>query len=259
MDRKQDETVWCEFMKLSPYGKPQTTQIMVCAVIALVVFGVLKWWVGMGVVVAVALALLSFFRDPEREIPQGKGEVVAPADGVVTSVHDVEHFEAFGGGAKCIRIFMSVLNVHVNRAPMAGRVESLMHRPGKFLNTLKAEAADENEWLTMVMTDAGGGRPVVAVRQIAGAIARRIVNGMQEGDVLERGERYGLIKFGSTTDVYLPSPGEVEASVEVGQRVYGGTTVIAVVGDGAASEGDEDVGMGEVDVEEAGAAVGAEG
>ena len=222
---------------LSPYGKPQTTfiEIVGAAMIGGSTFMALRstapmgWWITDASLVVVVLVLLAFFRDPDREVPTQRGQVVAPADGRVSSIHDVAHYEPFDGPAKCIRIFLSVLDVHVNRSPMHGRVTSVTHKPGKYLNALKAESAEFNESVTIVLEHPTHQTPVAAVRQVAGAIARRIVCGVKLGDVLQRGQRFGLIKFGSTTEVYLPMPERVDVRVRKGQYVWGGSTVVALV------------------------------
>jgi len=223
---------------ISPYGKPQTTIIGIaglagagsCAAGACVTdpSGV-WWWVGAGASIVGAAVLLAFFRDPDRRIPKIKGHVVAPADGRISSIHDIDHYEPLGGPAKCIRIFLSVLDVHVNRSPFYGKVESITHQPGKHLNALKAESAEFNESVTLVFKHPNTGAPVGVVRQVAGAIARRIVCGTAVGEILQRGQRFGLIKFGSTTEVYLPDPEHVDVRVEKGQYVWGGATTVAIL------------------------------
>lgn len=214
---------------LSSYGKPQTTILLVAGVIAALVFAFLQWWITLAIVVVADLALLAFFRDPDRKTPTQRGQVVAACDGRVSSIHDLEHFEPFNGPAKCIRVFLSVFDVHVNRSPMHGRVVSVTHKPGKKLNALKAESAELNEAVTIVLEHPAQQKPVAAVRQIAGAIARTIVCGAEVGQTLQRGQRYGLIKFGSTTEVYLPHPDRVQVQVRQGQYVWGGETVLALV------------------------------
>lgn len=177
----------------------------------------------------ITLALLSFFRDPSRRIPDQSGVMVSPADGVISSIHPVDHHPAFGGPAICVRIFLSVLNVHVNRSPAMGKVLSVEHRPGQFMNALNPRSAEVNEATLMVLGDPDTGRPTLAVRQVAGAIARRIVCDVQVGDVLLRGQRYGMIKFGSTAELILPASAKPQVMVQMGQKVYGGSTVLAKI------------------------------
>jgi phosphatidylserine decarboxylase len=214
---------------LSSYGKSQVFLITVLGLGATIGSAYMGWWIMLGASVLITLGLLAFFRDPNRKTPTLRGQVVSACDGRVSSIHDIEHFEPFDGPARCIRVFLSVFDVHVNRAPLYGRVASVTHKPGKKLNALRPESAEFNESVMIVLENPAGRRPVAAVRQIAGAIARTIVCGVKVGDVLQRGQRYGMIKFGSTTEVYLPHPDRVQVQVRQGQYVYGGTTVIALV------------------------------
>ncbi|MEX0744141.1 MAG: phosphatidylserine decarboxylase [Phycisphaeraceae bacterium] len=194
--------------------------------IATLVMGL--WWLAVLVLLAAA-ALVAFFRDPHRRVPTQRGAVVAPADGRVSSVHRVERFEPFDGPAMCIRIFLSVLDVHVNRSPCHGEVLSIAHKPGQHLNALNPESAEVNESNLVVLVHPIRRQPIAAVRQVAGLLARTIVCRAREGQVLQRGERIGIIKLGSTTELYLPEALAPELSVEQGQYVYGGLTVVAVM------------------------------
>jgi len=214
---------------LSPYGKPQTTIIAMLGPLLVIGAAVLAWWITAIVLAVVTAGALAFFRDPNRLIPTLRGQVVAPADGRISSIHEIEHFEPFDGPAVCIRIFLSIFDVHLNRAPMHGRVVSITHKPGKYMNALKAESAEHNESTTLVFNNPTHEVPVCAVRQIAGAIARRIVTAVDEGEILQRGQRFGMIKFGSTTELYLPHPDRVEVKVQKGQYVYGGVSILAEV------------------------------
>ncbi len=165
---------------------------------------------------------LWFFRDPEREIPSAAGVIVSPADGKVTDVSVV-----MSNGEKRLRIsvFLNVFDVHVNRSPIAGVIQGVRYQRGKFLNAMNENSAEQNEQ-NIVMVE-GEGQTVV-FKQIAGLLARRIVFTKKVGDRVDRGERVGLIKFGSRTDVLL----DVSASpqVKVGERVKGGLSVLAYVG-----------------------------
>jgi phosphatidylserine decarboxylase len=167
-------------------------------------------------------AMLGFFRDPPRRAPRIPGAVVSPADGKVDMIHANQDPEAGPVGGPCITIFLSVLDVHVNRAPYDGVVEAVRHRPGLFLNALNPESTTRNEANLIRLRS---GRFELAVNQIAGVIARRIVCRVQPGQRLRRGERIGLIRFGSRTQLYLPP--EARVQVEVGQRVRGGLSVMA--------------------------------
>lgn len=160
-----------------------------------------------------------FFRDPERTIPTAPGAVVSPADGKVTSVSQVE-FD--GKRLQRISIFLNVFNVHVNRSPIAGKIRSVDYQSGKFLNAMNPDCAECNEQNTVLV--AGDGQSVI-FKQIAGLLARRIVFNKRIGDEVARGERVGLIKFGSRTDVLLEPSAEI--SVKAGDHVKGGSSILA--------------------------------
>jgi phosphatidylserine decarboxylase len=196
-------------------------------IVVLLVLGALlgmRWlWVGL-VVVALALFTAFFFRDPERVIPTGAGLVVSPADGKVVQIVASPADGPLGPGATQVSIFLSIFNVHVNRAPVAGRIEQVKYNKGDFLPAFDHKASLRNEQNCVTIAGAGGR---VAFKQIAGLIARRIVFRKREGDQVGRGERVGLIKFGSRVDIFLP-PG-AELRVKLGDRVSGGTSVVAAL------------------------------
>ena len=183
--------------------------------------------------VATSFALLGgffayFFRDPDRRIPQDPGLVVSPADGRVMIAGPTDHSWAPPGEWKQITIFLSPIDVHINRTPVEGRITKIEYRPGKFLPAYD-QAANDNE-LNELWIDSN--RRTVVVRQVVGMLARRIVCRVVEGQQLARGERIGLMKFGSRMDVFLPT--DAELHVRVGQPVVAGETVLAVFGsDGA--------------------------
>ena len=166
-----------------------------------------------------AIFLVWFFRDPPRRVPAGPGLIVSPADG---KVEDAEWIETSGGSRVRVSIFLNVFDVHVNRVPVSGVVTLAEYREGAFLNALNAESAVHNEQ-TLVTVDAGDF--TVSFKQIAGLLARRILCNVREGDQVTRGDRMGLIKFGSRVDVLLPA--HVELRVRAGDRVKGGTSVLA--------------------------------
>ncbi len=218
-------------MYLTSYGRPQwLTIIIACLAVAAipVIINVNLWWASV-IPVAVMFALLSFFRDPQRATPQQRNVMTSPADGKVSSVHEVELFEPFGEGAMCVRVFMSVLNVHVNRAPCYCKVGEKTHKPGNFISALRPESAEENESLMMILHHPTKGHPVAAVRQVAGRLARNIVNPTEAGTVLQRGERFGMIKFGSTAELYIPRSVSPRIAVGVGQTVLSGKTILAEI------------------------------
>jgi len=211
---------------LSPYGKREWTVCGGIGLLLVLVALLLQWWIVAGVLVLLTVALLGFFRDPIRQIPSQRGVMVSPADGRVSSVHDVEHFEPFNGPAVCVRIFLSVLDVHVNRCPCHGQIKQITYTPGEFLNALKPESAQRNESNLLVFVHPNSGAPVAAVKQIAGAIARRIVCAAVESEIFQRGQRFGMIKFGSTTELYVPKDAHPQVMVHERQYVYGGSTVL---------------------------------
>jgi phosphatidylserine decarboxylase len=168
-----------------------------------------------------AVFFLWFFRDPNREIPSEPGQIVSPGDGVVT---DAEWIETVNGSRLRLSIFLNVFDVHVNRSPVGGIVKLVEFRKGNFLNAMKPESVLFNEQ-TLVTIDSGDYE--VSYKQIAGLLARRIVCTVKEGDRVERGQRVGLIKFGSRVDVLMPP--EANLKVKMGARVKGGSTVLAVL------------------------------
>ncbi len=214
---------------LTRYGKREWLTILAAGMALVVLFVLLEWWWLAGAVVIVTAALLSFFRDPQRDIPTQRNVMVSPADGRISAVDELEHFEPFDEAAVRIRIFLSVLDVHVNRSPCHAMVEWTRHQPGQHLNALKAESAQVNESLTMLLVHPARRQPLAAVKQIAGTIARRIVCQVEPGEILQRGQKYGMIKFGSTTELYLPRSSEPQVRIGRGQRVFGGSTVLAEV------------------------------
>jgi phosphatidylserine decarboxylase len=197
------------------------------AVVTLVLFWI--WdplgWIGVGL----TLWCYYFFRDPKRAVPGNSGLMVSPADGVVSLIERAVPPEGLGLGPEPlvrVSVFMSVFNCHVNRAPIAGKVTAVVYRPGKFLNASLDKASEENERNALAIEMADGRK--IAVVQIAGLVARRILCWTKAGDSLSTGQRFGLIRFGSRLDVYLPEG--VEPQVAVGQTAVAGETVIALIG-----------------------------
>ena len=205
-------------MRIAREGFPL---ISIAAILTLLALAA-SWWFVAAVFGAVTIALAGFFRDPERVIPAGEGLVVSPADGRVVSIAKVIDDPFFTQAATRISIFLSPLDVHINRVPVAGHIAEIKYRPGKFLAAYNDEASHENEQNALMIVDTQGRR--LGVVQIAGVLARRIVCKVNSGDNIERGERFGLIMFGSRTDLYLPQGCRVE--VTEGQRVKGGTTIV---------------------------------
>ena len=173
--------------------------------------------------VLLAAFFLWFFRDPVRTIPTGPGLIVSPGDGLVTETAVIATPQ---GPRQRISIFLSVFDVHVNRSPIAGVLASVCYQKGQYLNAMNPASADRNEQNIVIVRGDGY---EVTFKQIAGLLARRIVFNLKEGDRVERGQRVGLIKFGSRVNVLLPA--EAELRVKVGQRVKGGSSVLAAMAD----------------------------
>jgi len=183
---------------------------------------VVHWWWLVIVCALLVLFCANFFRDPEREIPPGDDVVVAAADGVVVDILEIDENEVLKTKCRRVGIFLSVFDVHVNRAPIGGKITYTQHHPGKYLDARNPECSKLNEALTWAFE---GAKATLVVRQITGAIARRIVPWAQAGQSVEKGFRFGMIRFGSRTEVYLPLDAEV--TVKIGDKVAGGQTVIA--------------------------------
>ncbi len=184
----------------------------------------------LSLVLAIVFLLLSlfvafFFRDPERNVPPGENLIVSSADGKVIAITPFEQSDFIDGKGTLISVFMSVFNVHVNRAPVSGRVEFCEHHPGKFFPAFKEKASLENEQTRLGLESKYG---KVVVKQIAGIIARRIVCRIRPGDHLSGGQRFGMIRFGSRVDLFLPE--NVELRVELNQKVKAGESVIGAFG-----------------------------
>jgi phosphatidylserine decarboxylase len=185
-------------------------------------------WLGVGLTVW----CYYFFRDPKRAVPQNAGLLVSPADGVVSLIERAVPPAGLDLGPEAltrVSVFMSVFNCHVNRAPIAGTVTAVVYRPGKFFNASLDKASEENERNALAIRMADG--RTIAVVQIAGLVARRILCWAKPGDSIGTGERFGLIRFGSRLDVYLPEG--VAPQVTLGQTMVAGETVIALIGQDA--------------------------
>ncbi len=172
--------------------------------------------------VLVFIFCANFFRDPDRRIPVGEDLVVAGADGVIDAIEEVEEAEVLHRRCRRVSIFLNVFDVHVNRAPIAGRVTFRQHHPGTYLDARHPYCHQKNEALTWAFTNEN---VTLVVRQITGAIARRIVPWSKIGDSVEKGHRFGMIRFGSRTDVFLPLDAEI--LVKIGDRVEGGSSPFA--------------------------------
>lgn len=199
-------------------------------VLAILNFGV-QWLLGEGLVSQIILGLslfffimvVQFFRNPSRTTPKGEGLIIAPADGKVVVIENVEEGEYFKDQRKQVSIFMSPINVHVNRAPVSGKVLYQQYFPGKYLVAWHPKSSTENERTTAVIQMKNGTE--ILFRQIAGAVARRICWYLKEGDQVVQGDEFGFIKFGSRVDIFLPLTARVV--VQPGQKTKGGKTIIA--------------------------------
>ncbi|MEK6531848.1 MAG: phosphatidylserine decarboxylase family protein [Deltaproteobacteria bacterium] len=195
-------------------------------ILAAILCIIIAWFLGLAwaeyVLVPAAVFIIAFFRDPERRIPEDRGSIVSPADGRVIRIERLKQNGLIRADAIKISIFMNLFNVHVNRIPYAGRVKEIIYRPGKFFNADLDKASEFNEQNALVMEDESGRR--FAFVQIAGLIARRIVCRARQGMAFKKGERFGLIRFGSRLDVYLPET--CRLNVKVGDKVKAGNSIV---------------------------------
>jgi phosphatidylserine decarboxylase len=224
--KEHDPFGWRERLPFARWGLAEL-QLMGWPLLALTLlaFWLGGWWRLAAVVPGVMLGLVVyFFRDPQRQIPSAEGAIVAPADGTIAEITPLDHDDFLDGPAVRIGIFLSIFNVHVNRSPRDARVVAMHYKPGEFLNAINPESALRNEFLWLGFEEPTGGR--FAVRAISGLIARRIVCVLRPGKAVRRGEKFGMIKLGSRTELILPRE-SVEVEVAVGQKVKAGSTVLA--------------------------------
>lgn len=212
----------------------------ICLAAAFLAWETLAWPMGL-----LTICILAFFRDPERVVPQDDKLILAPADGLVTLIQQVEPPAELqvddGSGSRGlargsvtrISIFMSVFDVHINRTPIGGTVRRVVYIPGKFLNADLDKASEENERQHILIERADG--VAIGFTQIAGLVARRIVPFVKPGDILAAGQRVGLIRFGSRVDVYLPKG--CDSQVVLGQKIIAGETVLGRIGEQCMIEG----------------------
>jgi phosphatidylserine decarboxylase len=215
-------------LRLTRHG---VREMVVGSIVLLVLgLGLSLIWRPLGLLVLpIYIWLFAFFRDPERPIPADSSLLVSPADGLVSDITEIENDPWIGGPAVRVGIFLSVFNVHVNRSPCDGRVVNVQYKKGKFINAMKhGDASSENESNTIVMS-LSGSEPAIVVKQIVGLIARRIICTAKVGDVVGRGERIGMIKFGSRTELTIDKKLQPVVQVKVGQTVRGAADVIAII------------------------------
>ena len=212
-------------MILTSYGLREWGLATAAACAIIILTGPI-WWV-MIIVGILWFAAAAFFRDPlfRKPATNDPADLVSPADGVVSAVLTVEDHPATNGPATIVRIFLSVLDVHINRMPCASTVVSMKHTPGQYLDARSEQSAKVNESNLIIIKNTAGDR--IGVKQISGAIARRIVCPISEGDSFNRGQRFGMIKFGSTTELIIPTRDANVIRVKKGDRVVGGVTILA--------------------------------
>lgn len=202
---------------------------------AVLIVGVLAWIIGSAILaffsalivlwVVFAGFTLYFFRDPEARVPAGPNLILAPAHGTVDVIDETTEAEVLGGPCRRISIFLSVFDVHVQNAPVSGKVTLFRHQPGRYLNALRSESASENENVLLGIAPKERPGAALGVRLVAGLIARRIVPWIAAGDEVTRGERIGLIQFGSRVELYLPLTAKIRTQLR--DKVVGGETVVA--------------------------------
>jgi len=223
-DPKDDPFLWRERLPFARWGLAEL-QLMGWPLLALTVFLAHTYWY-MAPLAAIPLALVVwFFRDPTRKIPTDPGVFVSPADGKISNITRVDHEEFIGGPAVKIGIFLSIFNVHINRASATGRVLEIRYHPGEFLNALNPESETRNENIWIGIQNEFKQRRFI-IRAIGGAIARRIVRPLKAGDIIARGEKIGMIKLGSRTELVVPDTDDLEINVKVGQKIRAGSSVL---------------------------------
>lgn len=227
--REDDPFAWRGRLGFARHGLAEIVVFTVALVLLGSLFSSLAalvhwiFWIPFTAALLVWLEILYFFRDPERVASVDPDALVSPADGKVTNIEEVDEPEM--GRVLRISIFLSIFNVHVNRVPRGGRITQVRYFPGAFLDARNPESAVRNEQLWIDMEEEGTGRPI-RVKQISGAIARRIVCWLKAGDAMQKGERLGMIKLGSRTDVLIPAGQAREILVKIGAKVKGGSTVL---------------------------------
>jgi phosphatidylserine decarboxylase len=223
-DAKDDPFTWRSHLPFVRLGLAELLIMGGGLIWAAILLGLVFWPLAI-VPLALALLVFWFFRNPRRVSPTAPGLIVSPADGKIVAIERIEHDEYVGGPAVVVAIFLSIFNVHVNRSPVAAKVIGLSYRRGKFFNAARPEASRENEQMAMRLVETAAPHRRLIVKQITGAVARRIVCQAAPGEVLERGQMYGMIKLGSRTELVLPDTPELQLDVQVGDRVKAGISV----------------------------------
>lgn len=219
---------------LTKYGLPQVAVFplaLIAVMLTVAVFVDIMWlFYCVEIVLAIVLLwVLAFFRDPVRDGPPDTDAniLIAPADGKITDIEQVQEDTFIQGKALRIGIFLNIFNVHINRMPCTAAVEKIVYKPGKYKNAMTPASARVNESNDIMLTRLGGNAEKIIVRQISGAIARRIVCEAKEGDDFTGGQKFGMIKFGSRTELYIPAEQNIDCLVKIGDKVKAGITVMA--------------------------------
>lgn len=220
---------------ITKYGLPQVVIFPGLTVLVMVIFAFAMpadapLFVAEAVLAIVLIWMLSFFRDPSRKVPAGDNLILAPADGKISDIEVVDEASFIGGKATRIGIFLSIFNVHINRTPCAVKIEKITYRKGRFINAMNPESGKVNESNDIAMTRLAKPDEKILVRQISGAIARRIVCDAQGGQEFTGGCVFGMIKFGSRTELYLPAESSAKIIVKKGDKVKAGLSILAEYG-----------------------------
>jgi phosphatidylserine decarboxylase len=228
-EQRDDPFRWRENIPFARWGLCELLLFSVLLLAATLAAMFLPWpygWTALAPGVVLALVVF-FFRDPSRRVPAERGTFVSPADGKLVEITELDHDDYIGGPCLRIGIFLSIFNVHINRVPARSRVIELRYTPGKFLNALSPRSALENEnmWIALEEVDEPHRRYIV--RQISGAIARRIVCDLKPGEIVERGHKFGMIKLGSRTELILPLADGLYIAANLGESVKAGSTILA--------------------------------
>jgi phosphatidylserine decarboxylase len=225
-DPADDPFRWRQRLPFARWGLAEL-QLMGLPLLAATIALACTYWYAAFVPGALLCLIVYFFRDPPRRVPTDSGALVAPADGKVVEITRLAHDEFIGGPAVRIGIFLSIFNVHLNRAPSESRVIALRYSPGGFLNALNPQSAVQNENTWIGLEEEAPPHRRLVVRQISGAIARRIVCDLRPGEVLARGHKIGMIKLGSRTELIIPDTSDLKIEVAIGQRIRAGMTIMA--------------------------------
>ena len=223
---QDDPFRWREQIPFARWGLAEL-QLLAWPLLAAAVALALWWWYLAIVPAAILVLIVWFFRDPPRRVPQEVGVVVSPADGTIAEITRLDHDPFVGGPAVKVGIFLSIFNVHINRAPLASRVIKLKYEPGLFLNALNPDSRMLNENMWIGLEEETPPHRRLVVRQIAGLFARRIVCDLRPGEAMARGHKFGMIKLGSRTELILPDEEGLDVLVGMGQKVSAGSSIVA--------------------------------